>query len=126
MFKTAFNGFSVSDAEEARAFYRDVLGLQVTSYGYGTDIALPGGGRLFFYPKGADHTPATYTMLNLVVDDIDKAVDELSAKGVQFLHYAYTDDKGIQRGRVHGKGPDQAWFTDPSGNIISVIVEAGA
>jgi len=124
MFKTAFNGFSVSDAAEARKFYRDVLGFKLTEYEYGTDIELPGGARLFFYPKGADHKPATYTMLNLTVDDIDKAVADLEAKGVEFEHYEYTDEKGIQRALASGNGPDQAWFKDPAGNIISVLVEA--
>ncbi|HET9173851.1 MAG TPA: VOC family protein [Candidatus Saccharimonadales bacterium] len=124
MFKTAFNGFSVNNAAEARKFYSEILGFKVTAYGYGTDIELPGGARLFFYPKGAGHKPAAYTMLNLVVDDIDKAVDELKAKGIKFEQYAHTDEKGIQRGLASSKGPDQAWFKDPAGNIISVLVEA--
>src|SRR5579875_2582790 len=120
MFKAAFNGFSVDNAAEARKFYSEVLGLKVTAYGYGTDIELPGGGRLFFYPKGPAHKPASYTMLNLIVDDIDKAVDELKARGVEFEHYGHTDEKGIQRGIASGRGPDQAWFKDPAGNIISI------
>lgn len=129
MFKptSGFSGFSVNSATEARKFYGEVLGLEITSYGYGTRMRLPGGGDAFFYPKGAGHKPASYTMLNFAVDDIDEAVDALAKRGVVFEKYNNThqDEKGIQRGLASGKGPDQAWFKDPAGNIISVLKEPG-
>ncbi|MEO8785408.1 MAG: VOC family protein, partial [Candidatus Saccharimonadales bacterium] len=77
--QAAFSGFSVTSSAEAREFYSQTLGLEITKHGYGTHIHLPGGATVFFYPKGAGHTPATYTILNLVVDDIDEAVDQLKA-----------------------------------------------
>lgn len=126
--KGAFSGFSVKNQTEARKFYEEVLGLELQKYPFGTRIQLPGGGETFFYMKGAAHKPASYTMFNLVVDDIDEAVDELTKRGVVFEHYGpsmYQDEKGIMRGRATGKGPDQAWFKDPSGNIVSVLVEGG-
>lgn len=118
-----FSGFSVRSARATRQFYRDVLGLDVRPHGYGTFVTLPGGNTVFFYPKGARHRPADFTILNLVVPDIDAAVDALASRGVEFEHYPYTDAKGIQRGLASGRGPDQAWFTDPSGNILSVLVD---
>ena len=121
--KSAFSGFSVSSATEAREFYSDILGLEITKHGYGTRVHLPGDKYVFFYPKGAGHKPATYTVLNLVVEDIDVAVEELKKRGVEFDQGKYTDEKGIQRGLEKGLGHDQAWFKDPSGNIISLIRE---
>ena len=118
-----FSGFSVRSSTATREFFSDVLGLKITKHGYGTFVHLPDGGNVFFYPKGAGHKPATYTMLNLIVDDIDSAVDELKQRGVEFEQYPHTDEKGIQRGIASGKGPDQAWFKDPSGNVISVLKE---
>jgi len=124
MFTHAFSGFSVSDVDEAKSFYGDVLGLtaEVESMGILT-ITLPGGASVIAYPKGGDHVPATFTILNFEVDDIDAAVDELNAKGVVTKIYDgfYTDDKGIQRGKASGEGPDIAWFRDPSGNVLSVL-----
>ncbi len=84
---------------------------------------MPGGGSVFAYPKD-DHQPATFTILNFAVDDIDAAVDELTGRGVQFEHYdkgPKTDEKGILRGRAQNQGPDIAWFKDPAGNFLSVI-----
>jgi hypothetical protein len=84
---------------------------------------LPGGSTVFAYSK-PDHQPATFTILNLVVDDIDAAVDELTRRGVRFEHYdtgPKTDEKGILRGRAQNRGPDIAWFKDPAGNFLSVI-----
>jgi catechol 2,3-dioxygenase-like lactoylglutathione lyase family enzyme len=118
-----FSGIAVKDIDEARTFYRDILGLGVEDNAMGAlNIALPQGGIVFVYPKG-DHVPATYTVLNLEVDDIDKAVDELASKGVQFPVYdgTHQDEKGIARGKSVNQGPDIAWFTDPSGNIFSVL-----
>jgi catechol 2,3-dioxygenase-like lactoylglutathione lyase family enzyme len=118
-----FSGIAVKDIDETRAFYRDALGLAVEDNPMGAlNISLPQGGIIFVYPKG-DHVPATYTVLNLEVDDIDAAVDELTAKGVEFDRYegSYQDEKGIARGKAANRGPDIAWFTDPSGNILSVL-----
>jgi len=121
---SAFSGFSVKSSTEARAFYSDVLGLKVTTHGYGKRVYLPGDKYVFFYPKGAGHIPATYTILNLVVDDIDQAVGELKKHGVHLDPGGqYSDEQGIQRGIKSGYGHDQAWFKDPSGNIISLIQE---
>jgi catechol 2,3-dioxygenase-like lactoylglutathione lyase family enzyme len=119
-----FNGFSVDDIAVARAFYADVLGLGVVEEHGMLRIDLGDGHHVLAYPK-ADHVPATYTMLNLPVDDIDAAVDTLTARGVTITRYdgAPQDDRGIVRGRAAGFGPDIAWFADPAGNIISVLQE---
>jgi predicted enzyme related to lactoylglutathione lyase len=125
MFKDnyAFSGFSVNDLAAAEKFYSDILGLDVNNGEMGMQITLGGGTTVFVYQKD-DHQPATYTMLNFNVDDIDEAVDSLAAKGVSFLKYAgMTDQKGIARGISANRGPDIAWFTDPAGNILSVIQE---
>ena len=120
----AFSGFASTDIAKSKAFYRDVLGLTVEDGEMGdVRIKLGSGASVFVYPK-ADHKPATFTILNFPVDDIDAVVDELTAKGVQFEHYEGehgTDEKGIARGLAKGQGPDIAWFTDPDGNILSVL-----
>ena len=116
----AFSGFAVSDIDEARKFYTETLGLRVTEqYGL-TPLELAGGRDTLIYPK-ADHTPADFTILNFQVDDIDAAVDELTSRGVSFVRYEgmEQDAKGINR----GGGPFIAWFTDPAGNILSVLQE---
>lgn len=119
----AFSGFAVADLEKAKVFYAEVLGLDVTENKMGLlELHINGGGtRILVYPK-PDHTPATYTVLNFTIEDIDKTVDELTARGVKFEHYDMeyikTDAKGICRGE---EGPLIAWFTDPSGNILSVL-----
>ena len=121
--KAAFSGFSVDDLEKAKKFYTEILGLKVESESMGLRLHLPGGGTVFIYPKG-DHQPATFTILNFNVDNIDEAVDELTNRGVQFEHYEdgpKTDEKGILRGRAQNMGPDIAWFKDPAGNILSVL-----
>jgi catechol 2,3-dioxygenase-like lactoylglutathione lyase family enzyme len=121
--KAVFSGFSVDDVTKARAFYTETLGLKVDPDGVGVRLHLPGGGTVFAYSK-KDHQPATFTILNFVVDDIDAAVDELTGRGVQFEHYENepkTDKKGILRGRAQNRGPDIAWFKDPAGNFLSVI-----
>jgi catechol 2,3-dioxygenase-like lactoylglutathione lyase family enzyme len=118
----AFSGFAVDDLSEAKRFYGETLGLKVTDMQedilLGLNIA--GGQDVLVYHK-PDFTPATYTILNFPVDDIDAAVDELSSKGVQFERYDGfdQDDKGIAR----GPGPEIAWFRDPAGNILSVLKE---
>lgn len=121
MFTTegAFNGFSIIDADAALEFCRDTLGLKVERNEMGfLDITLSSGARLLAYVK-PDHTPASYTFLNFPVEDVGVAVDELIAKGITMLRYggAPQDEKGVMRGH----GPDIAWFTDPSGNVISVV-----
>src|SRR5207244_10258438 len=97
--KTAFSGFSVNDLAKAKAFYTQTLGLQVVEEGVGLRLHLPGGGTAFAYPKD-DHQPATFTLLDFVVDDIDEAVDELKSRGVSFERYEgmSQDEKGIIRG----------------------------
>jgi catechol 2,3-dioxygenase-like lactoylglutathione lyase family enzyme len=113
----AFSGFSVDDVSKAREFYGETLGLRVSDeYGM-LWLHIAGGDRdILVYPK-SDHTPATYTILNFPVDDIEKAVDELAERGVRFEHYDDTDERGIYR----GEGPLIAWFKDPAGNVLSVI-----
>ncbi|MEO7349086.1 MAG: VOC family protein [Terrimesophilobacter sp.] len=123
----AFSGFSVDDLDAAKDFYGQVLGLAVEESSNGNLVLnLPGGGEVFVYPK-IDHVPATFTILNLVVADIDDAVDSLNAAGVVTKIYSTpdfnTDNKGIARGKAAGFGPDIAWFRDPSGNTLSVLCE---
>jgi catechol 2,3-dioxygenase-like lactoylglutathione lyase family enzyme len=118
-----FSGFSVTDIEVSRAFYSDVLGLEVSTNEMGIlDIALPGGAHVLAYPKD-DHVAAVFTVLNFAVDDIDRAVDELKAAGVRLERYEGMpqDERGVMRGKAVGQGPDIAWFLDPSGNILSVL-----
>lgn len=121
--QAAFSGFSVDDLSKAKEFYTQILGLKLNDETMGLNLGLPGGGAVFIYPKD-DHQPATFTILNFVVENIDKAVDELTSQGVEFEHYdngPKTDEKGIARGRAVNMGPDIAWFKDPAGNILSVL-----
>jgi predicted enzyme related to lactoylglutathione lyase len=116
-----FSGFSVDDVAAAKAFYGETLGLDVDDAGMGIiSISLPGGGQVIAYPK-ENHEPATFTILNFAVDDIDAAVDELNRRGVKTDIYddpnLPTDAKGIMR----GNGPDIAWFKDPAGNVLAVL-----
>ena len=115
----AFSGFAVDDIAAARAFYGETLGLRVSQQGGLLTLHLAGDRDVLVYPK-EDHTPATYTILNFPVDDIDAAVDQLAERGVRFERYADfgQDDKGISRDQG---GPPIAWFTDPAGNILSVL-----
>ncbi len=114
----AYSGFAVNDLGAARTFYGDTLGINTSEHNGLLTLHLAGDRDTLVYPK-PDHTPAGYTILNFPVDDIDQAVDELSARGVQFLRYPGMgqDAKGINRS---GDGPLIAWFTDPAGNILSV------
>jgi catechol 2,3-dioxygenase-like lactoylglutathione lyase family enzyme len=116
----AFSGFSVDDAEKARQFYGGTLGIETSERNGLMTLHLAGGRDTLVYPK-SDHVPATYTILNFPVPDIDKAVDELAARGVEFERYGGSgqDEKGINR----GGGPYIAWFRDPAGNILSVLQE---
>ncbi len=125
MFKDsqAFSGFSVDNLVAAKEFYSQTLGLEVEDGPMGLMLRITGGGTIFVYPKD-DHIPATFTILNFPVDDIDQAVAELSRQGITFEHYDdMTDDHGIARGLAANRGPDIAWFKDPAGNILSVLQE---
>jgi catechol 2,3-dioxygenase-like lactoylglutathione lyase family enzyme len=119
----AFSSFSVDDLEKAKEFYGQKLGLEVSETKEGLGLQLIGGAEIFLYPKD-NHTPASFTVLNFPVDDIEKAVDDLRGRGVRFESYdgeMKTDEKGIFRGSNLDEGPDIAWFTDPAGNIMSVL-----
>ena len=123
MFKDtkAFSCFAVNDLAVAKKFFGETLGLEVEQGGQGLRLKIAGGNPSFVYSK-SDHVPATYTILNFPVDDIDRAVDQLTAAGVKFEHYGkLTDARGIARGATTGGGPDIAWFKDPAGNILSVL-----
>jgi catechol 2,3-dioxygenase-like lactoylglutathione lyase family enzyme len=116
-----FSGFAVPDLDAARTFYAETLGLEVSVGEMGMlRLALPGGATVIIYPK-PDFEPATYTILNFAVNDLNATVDELTERGVEFLRYDgfEQNDKGIAAGNGHG--PDIAWFTDPAGNILSVL-----
>jgi catechol 2,3-dioxygenase-like lactoylglutathione lyase family enzyme len=123
MFKDtpAFSGYSIDNVQKAEQFYRDALGLDVEETKQGLNLKLKGT-SVFLYPKN-DHVPATFTVLNFAVEDIDSAVDKLLEKGIQFERYEgmHQDEKGIARGKAVGMGPDIAWFKDPAGNIVSVL-----
>ena len=116
----AFSGFAVDDLHKAREFYGETLGLRTSEEHGLLTLHLAGDRDTLVYPK-RNHTPATYTILNFPVDDIDKAVDELTSRGVRFERYEgiQQDEKGIHR----GDGPDIAWFKDPAGNVLSVLRE---
>jgi predicted enzyme related to lactoylglutathione lyase len=121
MFKDtkAFSGFSVDDIPRAKQFYGETLGVEVTEEHGMLTLHLGGGGTVLAYPK-ANHTPATFTILNFPVENIEAAVDRLASSGVRFERYEgelETDERGIFR----GEGPNIAWFKDPAGNIISVL-----
>lgn len=123
MFKhtKAFSGFSVNDIKKAKAFYGNTLGLTVKDTPMGMlELHIEGNNPIIVYPK-PDHVPATFTVLNFPVAEIEKAVDELTQKGISFEQYGgqiKTDAKGISRGNG---GPNIAWFKDPAGNILSVL-----
>ncbi len=120
--KAGFSGFSVDDIKKAKKFYHETLGLAIDDSTMGLEITLPHGGNVFIYEK-PNHTPASFTILNFVVDDIDTAVEELEKLGVSFERYEgfHQDEKGIARGKEAKMGPDIAWFKDPAGNILAVL-----
>ncbi len=126
MFKhtKAFSGFSVNDIPKAKKFYAEVLGLKVLDTPMGIiELVIEGGNNVIVYPK-PNHSPATFTILNFPVKNIDEAVDELTERGVSFEQYRgeiKTDEKGICRSDDSNKGPNIAWFKDPAGNILSVL-----
>jgi catechol 2,3-dioxygenase-like lactoylglutathione lyase family enzyme len=115
----AFSTFAVDDVPKARQFYGETLGLDVKDEMDGLALQLGGGTTVFVYPK-PDHAPAVFTVLNFPVDDVEQAVDRLTAAGVAFEQYEgfEQDEKGIAR---TDEGPAIAWFTDPAGNILSVL-----
>jgi catechol 2,3-dioxygenase-like lactoylglutathione lyase family enzyme len=117
----AFSGFAVDDVAKAREFYGDALGVKTTEEHGLMTLHLAGGDRpTLVYPK-PDHTPADYTILNFPVDDIEKTIDELTARGVRFERYdgMPQDERGVMR----EGGPYIAWFKDPAGNVLSVLQE---
>ena len=123
IFTGAFSSFSVDNIKNAKEFYGKTLGVDITENDEGLELNIDESGSVFIYPK-EDHEPATFTVLNFAVDDIDDAVDELTDRGVTFESYEgelETDEKGIFRGAKNGAGPNIAWFKDPAGNYLSVI-----
>lgn len=125
-FLNSFSGISVDNLQKAMEFYANFLGLELTDESMGLTFKLPGGGTLFIYEKD-DHTPATFTVLNFIVEDIETVIDEYAEKGLVFERYDYLpakqDERGILRGKAAGQGPDITWFKDPAGNILSLIEE---
>lgn len=124
MFKNnkAFSGFSVNDIQKAKSFYQDMLGLEVRESDMGTlDLLFEGGNRVLIYPK-SNHSPATFTILNFVVENIELTIGALKEKGILMEHYdgeIKTDEMGVFR----GGGPLIAWFKDPAGNFLSILEE---
>ena len=114
----AFSGFAVDDLEKARAFYGETLGLKTSEEHGLLTLHLAGDRDTLVYPK-PDFAPATYTILNFPVDEIDTAVDELAARGVSFERYDGFDQD--ERGIFRTEGPYIAWFKDPAGNVLSVL-----
>ena len=121
-YRHGFSGFAVPDLEAASTFYREVLGLDTSDGGMGTlRLTLPGGSGVFVYPK-EDYQPAVFTVMNLLVPDIEQAVDALAERGVELLHYEGfgQDERGIARGEGM---PTGGWISDPAGNIIAIMQE---
>jgi predicted enzyme related to lactoylglutathione lyase len=120
----AFSSFSVDDIEAAKTFYGETLGLEVSEENGMLTLHIADGGNVLVYPK-PNHTPASFTVLNFLVEDIDQAVDELMKRGVRFERYDFEgleqDEKGIARADGGQEGPPIAWFTDPAGNVIAVL-----
>ena len=120
----AFSSFSVNDIQKAKEFYGKKLGINVSPGPEGTLVLyLSGGTKALMYPK-PNHQPATFTVLNFPVDNVEKAVDELNQRGVRFEIYNEPDLKTDARGISRGNGPTIAWFKDPAGNILSVLEAA--
>jgi predicted enzyme related to lactoylglutathione lyase len=116
----AFSSFSVKDLRQAKTFYGEVLGIEVAETPEGVELHIAEGMRVFAYPK-SNHVPATFTVLNFLVDDIDKAVKDLKERGVRFEQYNEGSLKTEANGVSRGPGPTIAWFKDPAGNILSVV-----
>jgi catechol 2,3-dioxygenase-like lactoylglutathione lyase family enzyme len=122
MFKDSksFSSFSVNDLKKAKEFYGGTLGLGVTETEEGLELHLAGGNTVFLYPK-PNHTPASFTVLNFPVNNIEEAVDGLVDLGLRLEHYDLPDLKTDKKGIARGPGPKIAWFKDPAGNILSVL-----
>jgi catechol 2,3-dioxygenase-like lactoylglutathione lyase family enzyme len=122
MFKDtkAFSGFSVNDIQKAKQFYHGTLGLETDENNGLLGLHIAGGNRILLYPK-PNHTPATFTVLNFPVENVEKTVDELTKAGVQFEKYNNDQIKTDEKGIFRGGGPVIAWFKDPAGNILSVL-----
>lgn len=117
----AFSGFSVDDLSRAKAFYGETLGLKVTDAEEGLlFLHIADAGDILVYPK-ADHEPASFTILNFPVDDVEAAVDALAERGIRFERYEGTELETDEKGVFRGGGPLIAWFKDPAGNVLSVI-----
>lgn len=116
----AFSGFAAPDMGKAKEFYGQILGLKVSEDHGLLTLHLAGGTNVLIYPK-ANHVPATFTVLNFPVGDVDQAVDELSKRGVRFEKYDGPEIKTDEKGIMRGNGPTIAWFKDPAGNILSVL-----
>ena len=125
MFKDtkAFSGFSVDNLQKAKKFYGQTLGLEVSESNGLLELHIAGGRNILIYPK-ANHTPATFTILNFPVDNLEQAIDDLTKRGVRFEIYnegdVKTDEKGVS---LSSEGPKIAWFKDPAGNVLSVLEE---
>ncbi|MGH2574381.1 MAG: VOC family protein [Ignavibacteria bacterium] len=126
MFKNnnAFSGFSVNDLQKAKEFYSRTLGIEVSedSQMGMLNLHIANGSKVLVYPK-TNHTPATFTILNFPVNNIDEAVEELTKRGVRFIIYNEPELRTDEKGVVRGNGPNIAWFKDPAGNILSVLEE---
>jgi catechol 2,3-dioxygenase-like lactoylglutathione lyase family enzyme len=118
----AFSGFSANDIAKEKEFYTGTLGLDVSEAHCILTLRLAGGNNVIIYPK-PNHVPATFTVLNFPVDNVDLAVDELKKRGVRFEQYDLPNVKTDAKGIMRGNGPTIAWFKDPAGNILSVIEE---
>jgi catechol 2,3-dioxygenase-like lactoylglutathione lyase family enzyme len=118
----AYSGFAVDDLEKAKEFYEGTLGLKVSTENGLVVLHLGGDRPTLIYPK-PDFEPATYTILNFPVADVEKAVDDLTARGVRFERYKAFEEEQDEKGIWRGEGPTIAWFKDPAGNILSVIDE---
>ena len=116
----AFSGFSANDIPKAKEFYGQTLGLKVSESNGLLTLHLAGSNNVLVYPK-PNHTPATFTLLNFPVEDVDQAVDELTKRGVRFEIYDLPNIKTDKKGIMRGNGPTIAWFKDPAGNILSVL-----
>jgi len=125
MFKNnkAFSGFSVNNLQKAKEFYGKTMGMEVTEGEMGIlNLKIANGSNVIIYPK-PNHTPATFTILNFPVKNIDEAVNELAKRGVRFIIYNQPNLKTDEKGVMRGNGPNIAWFKDPAGNILSVLEE---
>ena len=123
-FENTFGSFSVDDLDKAHTFYSKVTGIKTERSNMGLRLLLPQGGTVFLYQK-QDHRPASFTVLNFVVQNLGQAMEQLKSKGVEFEYYqGLTHDDRVMHGIAQNAGPDIAWFKDPAGNILSVLQEA--